>query len=292
MQTKRNAFTLIELLVVISIIALLVSILLPALNSAREQARLIVCAAHLNGYGKAVFLYANDAKDQMPADPKLKWFDHDYAANYYAYFEVEAHDQSAGPGQAGSLYLSGVLEQDSEVVFCPAFRGTSQASYYGQGSNLGTGLEWNCQGDPTHWNYIGINDVTQPIYSMVPQDQAKIGWMNCRLSLGFRSMRQFGIKTMAKAKSRAGIADIWMAEPNRGWYRMHIDEFSHVNAAKTEARINGWFYDGHVERKSLSRSIYFNGTTEWSPLADGFTNGDGKITWAVIFEDEHYEYEE
>jgi len=61
-----RGFTLIELLVVISIIALLVSILLPALQSAREQARRVVCAANAMNLGLAALGYAGENRGWLP----------------------------------------------------------------------------------------------------------------------------------------------------------------------------------------------------------------------------------
>jgi prepilin-type N-terminal cleavage/methylation domain-containing protein len=55
---KKRGFTLIELLVVVSIIALLISILLPALSKAREQAKRAVCVIRLKGLTTAWHLYA------------------------------------------------------------------------------------------------------------------------------------------------------------------------------------------------------------------------------------------
>ena len=59
MKRKRN-FTLIELLIVISIIAILVSLLLPALKAAREKARGASCTSNLKQVGIGQFLYQSD----------------------------------------------------------------------------------------------------------------------------------------------------------------------------------------------------------------------------------------
>lgn len=64
---KQRGFTLIELLVVISIIALLVSILLPALRSARAAAQMVQCASNLRQIATAEHLYAEDWDDEFTA---------------------------------------------------------------------------------------------------------------------------------------------------------------------------------------------------------------------------------
>lgn len=66
-----RAFSLIELLVVIGIIALLVSILLPALRNAREVGWDTVCQSNLSQFGKAANAYAMDFKDQLW--PQFDW---------------------------------------------------------------------------------------------------------------------------------------------------------------------------------------------------------------------------
>ena len=117
MRRKRRGFTLIELLVVISIIALLISILLPVLGRSREQAKRVVCAANLRNIGYGLHYYADDNNNRLSAPPNgNNWFNR----NYW-----------------GITYLK-YLDDNEEIYTCPSVKYKSQYDIYkvGQESML------------------------------------------------------------------------------------------------------------------------------------------------------------
>jgi len=106
----RSAFTLVELLVVISIIALLVSILLPALGKAREQARVVYCAANLRQFGFGMYLYAEDHNGYTVPNYILN-------SQYLPY--IIRDNNSDVPENIGHLYELNYLNVP-DLYYCPS----------------------------------------------------------------------------------------------------------------------------------------------------------------------------
>ena len=122
-HTRRNprsaAFTLIELLVVISIIALLIALLLPALGGARKSARLIQCATQQRQAGVAMINRASDLKGVLPvAEVHTNSFGHGVIGIWQRHMTVEP-----GFGRHRGLGIA-VYEDyftDRRSLYCPSW---------------------------------------------------------------------------------------------------------------------------------------------------------------------------
>ena len=147
-KKKTENFTLIELLVVIAIIAILASMLLPALSAARERVRAATCMANLKQVGLGFAMYADDNNGwcvpmSMPiagyTGPAPFW----------------------GRRLAEGKYLPSLEQKSSNVLACPSDNATVQYGEYNEGVY---GYNFYCVGGSV-WEYdkpINLSEVIRP----------------------------------------------------------------------------------------------------------------------------------
>jgi prepilin-type N-terminal cleavage/methylation domain-containing protein/prepilin-type processing-associated H-X9-DG protein len=202
-RIPARGFTLIELLVVVAIIALLLAILLPSLNSAREQAKAVKCGSNLRGVGQAVHQYLAEYRAIFPA--AYQYLDGDAEITYVP---------GGGPGGyrhwSFELFSSGQVKD--EFFECPSFPDRGGVPRTNPGEDRG---DWNDsqvdQNGQTNPNQLQDKQAPRMAYTANAAIMPRNKWTT-EMSFGQRVNRY-----VRETEIRHSADTILVTEFNRNW---------------------------------------------------------------------------
>lgn len=244
----KKAFTLIELLVVISIIALLLSILMPSLEKARDKARTVVCRSNLRQVGLALVLYAENNKGCHPpqADSSqvgsLSWDSVQGEAAHRASWPFRLASYLSDPNYR---YEADPQKNDigGHPYMCPSQRNVKNLKYYkiSYGTNYGTLFRYgDLYNDPRWTGPKSLYQVKSPGRLMAIMDSGNSQWSEYPSTFIYSSYQSGGryYWPFLVDTNKNGILD----SMSRG-YPFNNANFWHDRGK----RINATFVDGHSE---------------------------------------------
>lgn len=258
MKNQRQAFTLVELLVVIGIIALLIAMLLPALNRARQQARSVVCLSQLRQLGVGIQLYAHAWKGVVPWDRCVVKEAEGGNGDSVYWSDILQGADLAG---AGAANLERAVVPNPRVFFCPRNQEFDPANpgVYGvthDSRNPGMrDLRWGAaakDSDKSTMPHLAMHQIKSPVDFPLVADTTM-----APTKFPGRGARIWTPHQHAQASNASSRGEIWLA---------HFD------------RANVLFADGHAEscdRDRLLRAPIFNKMVSGKPTY-GITH------WATV----------
>jgi prepilin-type processing-associated H-X9-DG protein/prepilin-type N-terminal cleavage/methylation domain-containing protein len=232
-----KAFTLVELLAVIGIIGLLISILLPALNRAREQSKSIKCLSNLRTLGQAAFMYANQSGGYFPISQNSLTDEWDFT-------------------QTPNGIIPGILWQgrtNLAVQQCPSYDGRSSTR-----TDLFTGYNYNT-------SYIGGG-----VYETTPLGHsharpAKVGSIRRSAEIAL-----FGDAQYVAGTNKYMRAPILMSKTDIGDGVSLATRVAGTQGYRHLNRTNVCYCDGHAE--SVSDRFIAAGTSSGGTIAYSTSN--------------------
>ncbi|UCF15658.1 MAG: type II secretion system protein [Phycisphaerales bacterium] len=252
--SRKRAFTLIELLVVIAIIAILMGILMPALQRVRKQARTVYCLSSLKQIGVAMTAYALDNEDFIPRalDHEVKWLlvFMPYLGNEYRniqdYREVDVYQCPSFPRQGIGQYDQSNAEQTVDYVV---------NAWNMSDPGLSSGDRGNQMDEPTK-----LSQIESPAVRIYMADNSAGDWRPV-----VRNRNQLNIV------SRLNYLDVWSST--------HLPASEHTTKGSNLTRriaanrhrgdgCNNLFFDGHSDwlHKTKNTARFWCGADDPRPI--------------------------
>ncbi|AQT68813.1 type II secretion system protein G [Anaerohalosphaera lusitana] len=252
---KKSGFTLIELLVVISIIALLLAIMMPALGMVKERARRVTCGSNLKQVGISMLTYATDNKNNVPPSwMEERWRGTAGYAGWAAYWAYSVNTNATSeqdkmiPRNMGWLFDAGYLK-DPEVFYCSSAGAFNKAWSYDHYR-----LSW-----PAAIGGNGTASTIRVSYNYIPQVRAK-EVIRCGSSGRDVSVHMIGYKVSNMTSSTSLAADLINSQ----------EHIMHRAGGNAPAGINVLHGDGHVVFNNDKEAI--NADDFWGDLGDDKSN--------------------
>jgi prepilin-type N-terminal cleavage/methylation domain-containing protein len=177
-KSRRSGFTLVELLVVIGIIALLISVLLPALQRAREAAQRVNCASNMRTIGQYIAMYTSAHNNKLP----LGYLGIDaYIPGNSTLWYMDRGANINGPVGLGYLFSSGIAKtakgKSRMVWHCPSLPEEFGLNVTDTGFNAWVELPINDPAaHPFAYSYQKMGYASRHAMSSHPNDDRSLRW--------------------------------------------------------------------------------------------------------------------